>query len=385
MFDFCIVGGGMVGATTALGLAQKGFSVALVETNMPKPFEHDDEPDMRVSAISLTSQLLLASLGAWSHIAKMRTCSYRRLSVWEAPTARTDFDSADIQAERLGYIIENRILQLGIHEALAQLQNVTWFTQSEITNIAPGSTKQSGAQVHFSDDTELTCKWLIGADGLHSRVRSAANIGTQGWQYRQQAFAIQIVTHAAPQDITWQQFIPTGPVAFLPMYEQFASLVWYNTSDNIKRLKALSKSALKQEIKHAFPDELVDFDVMNTAHFPLMRMHANQYVKNNVVLVGDAAHAINPLAGQGVNLGFKDVAALLECIDDKVPTLDIMQKYEAKRRRDNLLMMSAMDAIYGTFKQRNPLIKTLRSLGLTLANNGGPIKHQVMKYAMGLH
>ncbi|MGY0564910.1 MAG: FAD-dependent monooxygenase, partial [Paraglaciecola chathamensis] len=180
-----------------------------------------------------------------------------------------------------------------------------------------------------------------------------ANIGTQGWQYRQQAFAIQIVTHAAPQDITWQQFIPTGPVAFLPMYEQFASLVWYNTSDNIKRLKALSKSALKQEIKHAFPDELVDFDVMNTAHFPLMRMHANQYVKNNVVLVGDAAHAINPLAGQGVNLGFKDVAALLECIDDKVPTLDIMQKYEAKRRRDNLLMMSAMDAIYGTFNQRN--------------------------------
>ncbi|QHJ09802.1 2-octaprenyl-3-methyl-6-methoxy-1,4-benzoquinol hydroxylase [Paraglaciecola mesophila] len=384
MFDFCIVGGGMVGATTALGLAQKGFSVALVETHLPEPFTTDDEPDMRVSAISVTSQLLLASLGAWQHIAHMRTCSYRRLSVWENITARTDFDCADIHADRLGYIVENRILQLGIHQALANLPNVTWFTKSDITMIDTGHASHRFPEIHFADKSLLTCKWIIGADGLHSKVRSAANIGTQGWQYRQQALAIQVVTHAAPQDITWQQFIPSGPVAFLPMYEQFASLVWYNTNDNIRRLKALSPSALKQEIKQAFPDELVDFDVLKTAHFPLMRMHANQYVKNNVVLVGDAAHAINPLAGQGVNLGFKDVAALLDCIDGRSPSVDCMHKYEAKRRRDNLLMMSAMDAIYGTFKQSNPLIKTLRNLGLTLANNGGPIKHQVMKYAMGL-
>ncbi len=381
MFDFCIVGGGMVGAATALGLAQKGFSVALIETNMPKPFEATDEPDMRVSAISVNSQSLLSSLGAWQHIENMRTCTYRRLSVWENSSARTDFDSADIQAERLGYIIENRILQLGLHAALSQCENVTWFTQSEITKLVTHGIPE----VHFADERQLTCQWLIGADGLHSRVRASANIGTQGWQYRQQAFAIQIITHAAQQDITWQQFIPTGPVAFLPMYGQFASLVWYNTSDNINRLKALSKTALKQEIKKAFPDELVDFDVLKTAHFPLMRMHANQYVKHQVVLVGDAAHAINPLAGQGVNLGFKDVAALLNCIDGDVPTAENIAAYEANRRNDNLLMMSAMDAIYSTFKQRNPLVKAARNIALKLANNGGVIKQQVMKYAMGLH
>ncbi|WP_339773458.1 FAD-dependent oxidoreductase [uncultured Paraglaciecola sp.] len=381
MFDFCIVGGGMIGAATALGLAKKGFSIALIETHMPKAFEPSDEPDIRVSAISVTSQALLDSLGAWQYIEQMRTCSYARLSVWERPDCRTDFVSDDINTPRLGYIIENRVLQLGLHQALADFPNVTWFCDSPVKEIVPGDKPL----VHLTDKRVLSCRWLIGADGLRSQVREAACIGTQGWQYSQQAFAIQIITHAPQQDITWQQFIPTGPVAFLPMYAQFASLVWYNTSDNIKRLKTLSPVALKQEIIKAFPQELVDFDVLKTAHFPLMRMHANQYVKEHVVLIGDAAHAINPLAGQGVNLGFKDVAVLLECIGDEQPQDKDLLRYESLRRKDNLLMMSAMDAIYSTFKQRNPLFKVMRNLGFKLANHGGVIKHQVMKYAMGLN
>lgn len=381
MFDFCIVGGGMVGAATALGLAQKGFSIALVEEHMPKPFDSADGPDMRVSAISVTSQALLESLGAWQYIEDMRTCSYRRLSVWERPQCRTDFVSDDINAPRLGYIIENRVLQLGLHQALAHFANVTWFSDSPVQKIITGA----APEVHLTDKQQLHCRWLIGADGLHSQIRDAACIGTQGWQYRQQAFAIQIETRAQQQDITWQQFTPTGPVAFLPMYQQYASLVWYNSTANINRLKALSPIALKQEIIRCFPDELVDFDVLKTAHFPLMRMHAKQYVKERVVLIGDAAHAINPLAGQGVNLGFKDVSALLACVTDELPKTDDFLRYESKRRKDNLLMMTAMDAIYGTFKQTNPVIKTLRNLGFTLANNGGVVKHQVMKYAMGLN
>jgi 2-octaprenyl-3-methyl-6-methoxy-1,4-benzoquinol hydroxylase len=208
----------------------------------------------------------------------------------------------------------------------------------------------------------------------------------QGWQYSQQVLAIQIKTHGAQQDITWQQFTPSGPVAFLPLYDGYASLVWYQQSDYIRQLKNLPKQKLKEQILVNFPSELGDFDVLELASFPITRMHAHQYVKNNVVLIGDAAHSINPLAGQGVNLGFKDVAELLEgfshtaLVDDP----NRLHTYEKKRRRDNLIMMSAMDVIYTTFSNHNFVLNVLRNVGLKLANKSGPIKRQVMKYAMGL-
>ncbi|MFT6896810.1 MAG: 2-octaprenyl-3-methyl-6-methoxy-1,4-benzoquinol hydroxylase [Paraglaciecola sp.] len=380
VFDFCIVGGGMVGAATALGLAQRGFSIALIETRMPAAFFQGTPPDMRVSAISVTSEQLLDRLGAWSHIEAMRLCSYRRLSVWEKENCRTDFNCADIQCEHLGHIVENSVVQLGLHQALASYDKVQWFTRSPVKNIV----LQGAPVIQLADGEQINCKILIGADGLNSAVRQAANIGTKGWQYRQQALAIQIKTHSAQQDITWQQFTPSGPLAFLPLYDNYASLVWYHSGDRVQHLKALAPDKLKQQIVANFPDELVDFDILQVASFPITRMHANQYVKENVMLIGDSAHCINPLAGQGVNLGFKDVAALLECLDKHSTVPQALQAYQQARRADNLMMMSAMDVIYATFSQSHPLVKLCRNLGLKLANASGPIKHQVMKYAMGL-
>ncbi|GAC18727.1 FAD-dependent monooxygenase [Paraglaciecola arctica] len=392
MFDFCVVGGGMVGSATALGLAKLGFKVAIIEPCMPVPFDPEQPPDMRVSAISLTSETLLQDLGVWDKIKNMRLCSYKRLSVWDKPSCRTNFNCSDIAQPHLGHIIENRLVQLGLHTVIAANANVVFYENLKVTNI----TSTDVANITLEDGQIIQAKMLIGADGGHSAVRDAANIGVQGWQYAQQALGIQIKTYAGQQDITWQQFTPDGPMAFLPLYDGFASLVWYHNAADIRHLKSLSKEKLKQHILQHFPADLVDFEVLDVASFPLTRMHANQYFKGNTVVVGDAAHTINPLAGQGVNLGFKDVAVLLRVINDALTThdhsailqqshyCDWLKKYEATRRRDNLVMMSAMDLLYSTFSNSNMPLTLIRNLGLKLANHAGPIKNNAMKYAMGL-
>jgi 2-octaprenyl-3-methyl-6-methoxy-1,4-benzoquinol hydroxylase len=312
----------------------------------------------------------------------MRLCPYRRLSVWEKPHCRTDFNCADIHASHIGNIVENRLVQLGLHQALQACPSVTWFSSGEVSKITGGHSPC----VELADGQTIDSKILIGADGAQSQVRQAVNIGTQGWQYAQQALGIQIKTSEPQQDITWQQFTPTGPLAFLPLYEGYASLVWYNDVERIRYLKTLSKQKLKEQIILHFPEDLMDFEVEQVASFPITRMHANQYVKDKVVLIGDAAHSINPLAGQGVNLGFKDVAALLDGFSQQqaMDKPDILRAYETARRRDNLLMMSAMDALYGAFSNQHGPLRLIRNLGLKLANNSVPIKQGVMKYAMGL-
>jgi len=392
VFDFCVVGGGMIGSAMALGLAKLGFKIAIIEPSMPKEFDPKQPPDMRVSAISLTSETLLQDLGVWSQIKNMRVCPYKRLSVWDKPTCRTDFDCLAIKQPHLGHIIENRLVQLGLHGEIKVNQNVVFYENLKVIDII--STDIS--TITLEDGQIIQSKMLIGADGGYSAVRDAANIGVQGWQYTQQALGIQINTCDKQQDITWQQFTPNGPMAFLPLFNGFASLVWYHGAADIRQLKSLSKEKLKQQIVQHFPVDLVDFEILDVASFPLTRMHANQYFKGNTVLIGDAAHTINPLAGQGVNLGFKDVAALLNVISEELATVDSsavlqpnyyrhwLKKYEVPRRRDNLMMMSAMDLLYSTFSNNNMPLKMLRNLGLKLANHAGPIKNNAMKYAMGL-
>jgi 2-octaprenyl-3-methyl-6-methoxy-1,4-benzoquinol hydroxylase len=382
----------MVGSAMALGLAQQGFSVAVIEPFIPQSFEQSQPPDMRVSAISVTSQKLLDDLGAWSYIKKMRLCPYKRLSVWDEPSCRTDFDCAEIGHSHLGHIIENRILQLGLHQAIAHYPNITFYANAKVANIE----SSESSIINLTDGQSIQTKLLIAADGGNSIVRESVNIGVQGWQYQQKALGVQIKTPFPQQDITWQQFTPNGPLAYLPLYDGFAALVWYQSPQYIANLKSLSKEKLKQQIRQTFPVDLVDFEVLDIADFPLTRMHANQYFKGNTVLIGDAAHTINPLAGQGVNLGFKDVAALLEVLDQQLKNQDQatvlslnsssiwLKNYEVQRRRDNLLMMSMMDLLYSSFSNKSLPLKLARNLGLKLANHAGPLKNNAMKYAMGL-
>ncbi|MDC8830548.1 FAD-dependent monooxygenase [Alteromonas gilva] len=390
MFDFCINGAGMVGATVALGLAQQGYRVALIEHQPPQPFAPSQPPDLRLSAISLASVDLLRALGAWSHIEAMRVRSYNELSVWERPDCRTDFTAAAAGYERLGYFVENRLIQLGCHETLKACDNVSWFTPAKIKHITRPQPQHTAVTITLADDTTLDASWVIGADGADSQVRELAQIGISGWQYSQQAMGIVVEFDHPVSDATWQQFTPAGPQALLPMYGNYAALIWYETPQTLAHLSKLTPDQLKQAIKQDFVPLENDFNVLSQATFPLARRHANAYVVPGVILIGDAAHTINPLAGQGVNLGFKDVACLLAqtAATTSVSDADFMQQlkthYERPRRRDNALMMTAMDGFYTAFSNHNTALKWMRNGVLKLAQHTGPVKHQVLKYAMGL-
>ncbi|TRX55685.1 FAD-dependent oxidoreductase [Thalassomonas sp. M1454] len=384
--DCLIVGGGMVGATTALALAELGLKVAVVEAYAPKEFSSEQDFDLRVSAISLGSQQLLNQLGAWQQVENWRACPYKRLGVWENDIAYAEFNSDEIEQPHLGHIVENRLIQLSVWQQLEQNPNVNLLCPEQLVSY---SQTKDEVVAELSNST-VTARILIGADGANSQVRTLANIGTTGWDYQQSAMLINVKTELPQQDITWQHFSPTGPVAYLPMPGNNGSLVWYHSRDEIKRLSKLSNVQLTQAITQAFPKRLGGIEVVAKGAFNLTRRHANQYVKGRVILVGDSAHTINPLAGQGVNLGFKDIKALQEVIakaigsGENFDSEEVLKRYERSRRADNLLMMSGMDAIYGTFKNKSGPLKLLRNIGVFAAHRAPILKEKALAYACGL-
>lgn len=385
-FDCAIVGAGMVGATTALALAELGLKVVLIDKYQPKSFAMEQSFDLRVSAISVFSQTLLTQLGAWQQIKQWRLCPYKRLGVWENESSYTEFDCENINQPYLGHIVENRLLQLSLWQQIEQQKNITLLCPEELITY-----RMLEDNVHLTLSTQdMSAKLLIAADGANSQVRKLANIGTTGWDYQQSAMLINVETELDQQDITWQQFYETGPVAMLPLSGQNASLVWYHKKDEIKRLSELSNQALTDEVHKHFPKKLGKVKVINKAAFNLTRRHANNYVKNRVVLLGDAAHTINPLAGQGVNLGFKDVKALQMALATAIGEgkswygNETLAAYEKARRSDNLLMMTTMDLLYKTFSHPSPLIKGIRNLGLMAANKAPIFKNKALAYACGV-
>lgn len=380
-FDIVVIGGGMVGAAAAIGFAQQGRKVAVVEGFEPQPFDTAQPMDVRISAISQTSVDLLASLGAWESIAAMRVCPYRHLETWEHPECRTRFSSDSLGLDQLGYMVENRVIQLGLWALFADASNLTLFCPDTLKSIAFDDTHT----VTLQSGTVLRTKWIIGADGANSKVRDLAGIGVTAWDYRQHCMLINVETEQPQQDITWQQFFPSGPRSFLPLGGHHASLVWYDAPSRIKQLSQMNHEQLKHEIVRHFPGELGEVTVLQHGSFPLTRRHAQTYFNQRCVLVGDAAHTINPLAGQGVNLGFKDVATMLAVTQDRDHlTAAHFQRYERLRRPDNLLMQTGMDFFYKAFSNHNTALKLARNAALKLAQHAGPVKEQVLRYALGL-
>ncbi|WBA15487.1 2-octaprenyl-3-methyl-6-methoxy-1,4-benzoquinol hydroxylase [Salinivibrio proteolyticus] len=383
-FEIIIVGGGMVGAATALGLARQGRQVALIERQVPQPFSPSQPMDLRVSAISHASVALLSDLGAWADIEAMRVCPYRRLETWEAEDSRVCFSAEQLDLPQLGYMVENRLIQLGLWQQFSRYDNLHVFSPASITSM-----HQKGQQhyVELDNGDTLTAPWLIGADGANSRVRDYAKIGITSWDYRQHCMLINVETASPQQDITWQQFFPSGPRSFLPLCGQQASLVWYDSPQRIQQLCQLDAAQLKEEIVANFPAEVGEVTPVNWGVFPLTRRHAQQYHRHGVVVIGDAAHTINPLAGQGVNLGFKDVAALLDaCADAGEHWQDdaTLAAYEKARRTDNTMMQTGMDVFYAAFSNRITPLKLARNAVFKLAEHSGPVKKHVLKYALGL-
>jgi 2-octaprenyl-3-methyl-6-methoxy-1,4-benzoquinol hydroxylase len=389
-YDIVIVGGGMVGSALACALGGSGLSVAVLERCLPAPFEPSQPHDLRVSALSIASERFLQNIGAWGGIIDRRSCPYRRMKVWErsATAAATEFDAAAIGHDHLGHIVENRLVQIALLERLAAFDNIELISPapSEQIDYAPGATL-----VELEDGRQLVGRLVVAADGGDSQVRAAAGIGVTKWDYDQHALVVAATTAYGQQDITWQQFTPTGPLAFLPLTGHNASLVWYNTPNEVKRLLALPEDRFLEQLHATFPADLGQItEIQGRTCFPLRRQHAQRYCQDGVVLIGDAAHMIHPLAGQGVNIGLLDAAALAEVIleahqaGNSIAGLETLQRYEHQRRRHNLLMMQIMDGFYRIFSNDIGPLKLLRNAGLSLAGHLSPARNRVMAFAMGL-
>lgn len=382
--DIAIVGAGMVGAATACLLAAEGLNVRVIETRLPEHYAPDQPLDLRVSAISQASVALLDKAGAWSHLQQMRLCPYRRLETWELDGFATRFDSADLGLPQLGYIIENRLVQLALLRRMEDFPNIQTHTPAAVTSLRQSADQ---AVLTLDDGTELQARWVLACDGAESHTRRLAGIGVSRFEYRQHCMLINIDTDFEQEDITWQQFTPSGPRAFLPLPGRHGSLVWYDSPARIRALAAMGNEALAAEVRRHFPARLGGFQVTGKGSFPLVRRHANHYHAGRVVLLGDAAHTINPLAGQGVNLGFKDVACWAELLG-KAGTawhdITLASRYERRRRPDNLLMQSGMDLFYGVFSNDIGPLRLTRNLALTLADKAGPLKEMALRYALGL-
>ncbi|MFT6987058.1 MAG: 2-octaprenyl-3-methyl-6-methoxy-1,4-benzoquinol hydroxylase [Psychromonas sp.] len=378
-----VVGGGLVGTLTALLLAKQGDSIHLVEKKPFIPPIKSAAFDLRVSAFSAQSQKLLALAGVWDCLPKNRVCAYQRLQTWERGSQKLCFDSADLELDALGYIVENRWIQAVLWQALQALPNVTFYEGRQVSHI---NNSDSAVSVDLDNGQQIKAQLLVACDGGNSTVRQLLNIPVTAWDYRQHCMLVNIKTDSVEQNITWQEFRETGPCAFLPLAENNASLVWYHSPQKIRQLSGLSNSQLKEVVIAEFPALPFDFTVEDKGAFPLIRRHAQTYFKGSCVLLGDAAHTINPLAGQGVNLGFKDAECLVNLLQSSpdLPMSILLKRYECKRKPANLLMQSAMDLFYKGSKCELDSVRWLRKGVLHLAQNSGAVKNRVMKYAMGL-
>lgn len=388
LFDAVIVGGGMVGAAAALGLTQQGFQVALIENEEPAVFDPSAPADLRISAIGCASVRFLMKLGAWPSVEQMRSVPYRRLETWEVDGSEVKFDAQSLGLPELGFMVENRVLQRALWQQFDSFSNLTRFCPAKLRHLLQHDDKTWSLQLTTGE--LLHTQLVVAADGANSLVRQLAGIGVDGWQYRQNCMLINVETETPDQDVTWQQFFPSGPRAFLPLFGHQASLVWYDSPQRIRYLQTLNMKQLTTEVMQAFPARLGKVTALSSGAFPLVRRHAQRYVLPGLALVGDAAHTINPLAGQGVNLGYRDVEALLSVLEKARESGEtwsserVLLRYQRQRRLDNLMMQSGMDLFYTAFSNDLAPVKVLRNLALMTAERAGGLKTRALKYALGI-
>jgi len=403
-YDLVIVGGGMVGSMLAAALAMhRSLRVAVLENREPEPFEPGTDPpyDIRVSALSVATQHMLENVGAWQGILDRRACPYREMLVWDSEEqGRTHFKSQDIGSPELGHIVENRVIQLALLDQLKRADNVDYLCPATLARydslpdqiVCTLRSHESADTVEKNavDAKQISTRLLVGADGAQSTLRELSGIGITRSAYPQHALVATVETAIPQQYITWQRFVPTGPEAFLPLCGARASMVWYHTEDEVQRLKLLDDQAFMEAMQSAFPDRLGSIErVIARGSFPIAKAHARRYISERVALVGDAAHTVHPLAGQGVNLGMLDAASLAEVIVDAVGqghdigSGRVLRRYERWRRGENAMMISVLDSFYHAFKPQPAPIRMARSAALNIADTVTPLKNLAMRYAMG--
>ena len=402
-YDIIIVGGGMVGTALACALAQSRFRIALIEAgSLPGPLQLNAETpfEPRVSALTQASRNLLDNLGVWQPISAHRVSPYSHMQVWDGEgTGRIQFSASDIGQPVLGHIVENKVVVSCLFERAAELANVTIKADTQVTDVQTDA--EGSAILVLSDGSQLNASLVVGADGAQSNIRQLTGFETREWDYDQQAIVTTVRTEQPNQATAWQRFLSTGPLAFLPLQQPatdetregqyYSSIVWSLDSEQVADIMALNDAEFNAALTQAFENKLgaVEWSDQRFA-FPLRQRHVTQYVQPGIALVGDAAHTIHPLAGQGVNLGFMDIAVLAEeLLRAEVRELSpgdpsVLQRYQRRRQSDNLLMAGAMEGFKRLFGETAPAVRWLRSSGMSLVDQFTPLKNTLISRAMGL-
>ncbi len=381
-YDIVIIGAGMVGASAALALAQQGHKIAVIEYGQEQNFDSAQDYDLRVSAISPSSEKLLASLGIWPLIQSQRACAYYKMTVWDENShGKLHFNAANQAHSHLGHIIENKLLTYALHQQLKHNEKITTFWQNSVKNI-----KNLGheVQLKLSSNNNVTAKLLIAADGKFSATRELLNIQTASNSYEQRAIVANVTTESSHQNTAWQRFLSTGPLAFLPLDNKQSSIVWSCTNKKAEALMALDDDAFCQQLNDAFENTLGKITHTSPrASFPLSWQYAEHTVKGRCILIGDAAHSIHPLAGQGVNLGFSDVQLLSQLIYKQ--TLQnphkSLRKFERQRKFDTSIALHGMTAINTLFGSKNSLVNEAKGWGMNLIDQQISLKRAIIQSA----
>ena len=394
-YDVIINGGGMVGATLACLLAKQGLKVAVIEAFKEQEFSAGDAYDLRVSAISRASQNALKDAGAWDEILAMRASPYEVMDVWDATgDGNVRFNAAELGEPELGHIIENKVIQIALSNTLKTVSNVDVYQPDSLKNYTLGAdeTKVTNEteiiKVGLESGESISAQLLVGADGARSKVRDLAGIEINRDDYGQSGLVAVVKTEKHHEYTAWQRFQSTGPLAFLPLSDGCCSIVWTLPSDRADYYLHLGKNDFKKALAEALDFKLGKVTkVSERAAFPLQGSQASQLIKERIALVGDAAHTIHPLAGQGVNLGIKDAVELATQIyqaTQDVGSSKLLRRYERARKGDNLITMRAMEGFRLLFGHSAAPVKSLRNFGMNLFNQSSMIKNEVIRKAMGL-
>ncbi len=391
-YDIIINGGGMVGATLACLLAKQSLKVAVIETFETTPFSPKDDHDLRVSAISRASQNAFIKAGVWNAILSMRATPYEVMDVWDSEgEGNVRFEAAELGEPDLGHIIENKVIQLALNNALKKLDTVTLYQPNKLQDFAVSNQvidSKDKLVVTLDSGDQISAPLLIGADGANSQVRKLAGIDFEQDDYGQSGLVAVIKTEKPHEFTAWQRFQPTGPLAFLPLSDGSSSIVWTLPADRADYYLALNKTDFKMALAEAFDFKLGKITkVGKRTAFPLKGSQASSLIAERVALVGDAAHTIHPLAGQGVNLGIKDAVELatqLSTASTDLGSHKLLRRYERARRGDNLITMRAMEGFRLLFGHSASSVISARNFGMTLFNQIPTIKNEVIRKAMGL-
>lgn len=385
-YDVIIAGGGMVGSTLACLLGKSGKRVAVLEAYEPQAFSSSAPYDLRVSAISRASQRALAEAGAWEGVSARRTSPYEAMFVWDATgDGEIHFDSADLGEPDLGHIVENRVIQLALLDAIRTMDTVDLYCPDALADF---TTDENKVTATLQSGKTLEAQLLVGADGAQSKVRQLAGIALETNDYGQKGLVCVVQTELPHQATAWQRFMPTGPLAFLPLGDGSSSIVWTLPADRADAMLMLDDESFCQELAQALDYRLGEVTATGErAAFSLRGRHAEPYIEQRLALVGDAAHTIHPLAGQGVNLGIKDAVELASQIRQAhgdVGSTKVLRAYERARRGDNILTQKAMEGFRLLFGNTLTPWKILRNTGLNIVDRMGFLKYEMAKRAMGI-